>query len=655
MAEDAHGSEGTRTAEEALLARIGRPRGGTPIELESLIIRFAGDSGDGMQLTGSEFSHTSAMLGNDVSTLPDYPAEIRAPAGTIAGVSGFQVNYAARDILTPGDSPNVLVVMNPAALAANIGDLEPGAVVIANSDAFTDFDLKKAGYEGNPLEDGSLNAYQLISVPISTLNLEAVKDVEGLDNKQRVRSQNFFALGLMFWTFDRPLNATLGHIDEKFAKKPAVAEANRRALRAGYNFGNTYEAFQVRFTVRPAHLVPGKYRQITGNEAIALGLVAASERSGKAVFYGGYPITPATDILHYLARYKNYHVRTFQAEDEIAAAGSIIGAAFGGALGVTASSGPGIALKAEAINLAIMTELPIVVIDVQRSGPSTGMPTKPEQSDLLQCMFGRNGPSPVVVIAPDSPAACFEMAMEAFRLAIRAMSPVYLLSDGFLANSAEPWRIPDIDSLPDLRVTHPTDPATFQPYARDPETLARPWAIPGTPGLEHRVGGLEKQNLTGRVTYTPLDHEEMVRVRAEKVARLADAIPDQPVFGPEEGDVLAVGWGGTCGSIRMAVRRAREEGKSVAHAQVRYLNPFPRNLPDILGRYRTILVPEMNDGQLAFLLRGRFALPNIVSLTKMQGRPFTIGEISREIDRLLATSRSQPRPPMRARTKGDAR
>jgi 2-oxoglutarate/2-oxoacid ferredoxin oxidoreductase subunit alpha len=622
--------------EEELIARLAREAMLGVIEVESLVIRFAGDSGDGMQLTGTEFTRTAAMLGNDISTLPDYPAEIRAPAGTIAGVSGFQVNYSARDILTPGDAPNVLVAMNPAALSANVGDLDRGAIIIANRDAFTDVDLKKAGYDTNPLEDGSLVKFEVIAVPISTLNLEAVRDVEGLDNKQRVRSQNFFALGLMFWTFDRRLDATLAYIDEKFASKPAIAEANRRALRAGYNFGNTYEAFQVRFRVRPAHLEPGQYRQITGNEALAMGLVAASERSGKVLFYAGYPITPASDILHYLARMKHFNVRTFQAEDEIAAAGSVVGAAFGGALGVTASSGPGIALKSEAINLAVMTELPIVVIDVQRGGPSTGLPTKPEQSDLLQCLFGRNGESPVVILAPDSPAACFDMAFEAFRLAIRAMCPVYLLSDGFLANSAEPWRIPDPDALPDLRVTHPSDPAGFHPYDRDPATLARRWALPGTPGLEHRVGGIEKKNIVGTVSYLPEDHAEMTAIRAGKVARLADAIPEQAVFGPDRGDLLVVGWGGTCGSIRSAVRRAQDKGQSVAHAQVRYLNPFPRNLREVLGRYGTILVPELNGGQLAFLLRGTFALPNVVSLPKVQGRPFTIGEIGRKIDEILA-------------------
>jgi len=622
----------------------GTPRASEPagpvvsgaIEVESLVIRFAGDSGDGMQLTGSEFTRTSALMGNDISTLPDFPAEIRAPAGTIAGVSGFQVNYAGTEILTPGDTPNVLVVMNPAALAANIGDMEPGGVLIVNADAFTDANLKKAGYDANPLDDGSLDAFEVIAVPISTLNQEAVRDVEGLDSRQRPRSQNFFALGLMFWTFDRSLDNTLTWIEAKFADRPPVAEANRRALLAGYNFGETYEAFQVRFKVRRARLRPGTYRQVTGNEALAMGLVAASERSGKTLFYAGYPITPASEILHFLARMKNFDVRTFQAEDEIAAAGSALGAAYAGALGVTASSGPGIALKSEVINLAVMTELPMVIVDVQRAGPSTGLPTKPEQSDLLQVLFGRNGESPVPVIAPNSPADCFKAAFEAVGLAMRAMCPVYLLSDGFLANSAEPWRLPDPDGLPDLRFDHAYDPATFAPYARDAATLARPWALPGTPGLEHRIGGLEKRNITGAVSYTPDDHEQMVKLRAEKVERLTDVIPPQQVFGPESGGLLLLGWGGTRGSLRSATRKAQAAGLDVAHTQLRYLNPFPANLRDVLQRYERVLVPEMNSGQLALLLRGRLGLDNIVSLPKVRGRPFTVSELMRNIHELLA-------------------
>jgi 2-oxoglutarate ferredoxin oxidoreductase subunit alpha len=606
------------------------------VELANIIIRFAGDSGDGMQLTGSQFTRTSALLGNDVSTLPDFPAEIRAPAGSIAGVSGFQVHYAGQDIFTPGDAPNVLVAMNPAALTANIDDVEPGGILIVNKDAFTSANLKRAGYESNPLTDGSLHSYRVIDVPITTLNMEAVKDIEGLTAKEKSRSQNFFALGLMFWIFDRPLDATLQWNEAKFGRRPPVAEANRKALMAGYNFGETYEAFQVRFTVRPAVMEPGTYRQVTGNEALAMGLVAVSERSGLPLYYGGYPITPASDVLQYLARMKNFDVRTFQAEDEIAAIGSVIGASFAGALGVTATSGPGIALKSEAINLAVMMELPIVVVNVQRGGPSTGLPTKPEQADLLQSLFGRNGESPVVIVAPTSPSDCFFMAMEAFRLAVRAMCPVYLLSDGFLANSAEPWRIPEPDEIPKCQPRQGHDPETFQPYMRDEETLARPWAVPGMPGLEHRIGGLEKANITGNVSYNPADHEEMTRMRAEKVQRLADAIPEQEVFGPEEGEVLLVGWGSTCGALREAAKRCQEDGMAVAHAQLRYLNPFPRNLVEILGRYNQIVVPEMNGGQLALLLRGRFGLPNVISMPKTQGRPFMIGEIRGRIDELLS-------------------
>jgi 2-oxoglutarate ferredoxin oxidoreductase subunit alpha len=496
--------------------------------------------------------------------------------------------------------------------------------------------LKKAGYEVNPLGDGSLDSYQVIDVPIASLSMQAVDDVEGLTSKEKSRSQNFFALGVMFWVFDRPLDATLEWNQAKFGRRPPIEEANRRALMAGYNFGQTYRAFQVRFAVRPATMEPGTYRQVTGNEALAMGLVAVSEITGKPLFYGGYPITPASEVLHYLARMKNFDVRTFQAEDEIAAVGSVIGAAFGGALGVTATSGPGIALKSEAINLAVMTELPIVVVNVQRGGPSTGLPTKPEQSDLLQCLFGRNGESPVVILAPTSPSDCFNMAVEAFRLAVRAMCPVYLLSDGFLANSSEPWRIPDPERLPQIEVRHGYDPDTFQPYLRDPETLARPWAVPGMRGLEHRIGGLEKANITGRVSYSASDHEEMVRIRAEKVARLASAIPEQDVFGPPEGDLLLIGWGSTCGALHQAVRRAHEEGQAVAHAQIRYLNPFPRNLPEILGRYDQILVPEMNMGQLSFLLRGRFGLANVLSMPKVHGRPFAIGELRERIDVLLS-------------------
>ncbi|RMG97198.1 MAG: 2-oxoacid:acceptor oxidoreductase subunit alpha [Chloroflexi bacterium] len=614
----------------------------TPVfeELESIVIRFAGDSGDGMQLTGTQFTNTSAVFGNDVSTMPDFPAEIRAPAGTLAGVSGFQVNFSHRDVLTPGDAPQVLVAMNPAALKATLPELEKGGIIIVNTDSFTRTNLKKAGYESNPLEDGSLQGYQVHKVPLTSLNREALKDIEGLSTKEKDRSQNFFALGLTFWIFDRPMDTTIAWLEKKFAKRPELIEANRRALEAGYYFGETTEAFQRRFRVRPATLPPGTYRKVTGNEALALGLVTAAQKMGKPLFYGTYPITPASDILHALAPLRHFDVRTFQAEDEIAAMGSVIGAAFGGALAVTGTSGPGIALKSEAMNLGVMLELPMVIVDVQRGGPSTGLPTKTEQSDLLQVMFGRNGESPIPVLAAASPADCFNMAIEACRLAVRAMTPVVLLSEGFLANSSEPWRIPDANEIPSIEVKHPegrtNGDTPFFPYQRDPETLARPWAIPGTPGLEHRIGGLSKAPVTGNVSYDPAHHEQMVKERAEKVARLADVIPEQEVYGPKQGDLLVLSWGGTYGAARTAVSLAQSRGLSVAHAHLRYLNPFPRNLETILRSYKRILIPELNYGQLAFLLRGRFVLDNIISYPKLHARPFKIAEISRKIEELFA-------------------
>ena len=614
----------------------------TPIleELESVVIRFAGDSGDGMQLTGTQFTNASAVFGNDVSTMPDFPAEIRAPAGTLAGVSGFQVNFSNRDILTPGDQPQVLVAMNPAALKASLSDLEKGGIIIVNTDAFTQSNLRKAGYESNPLEDSSLSGYQVHQVPLTSVNREALKDVEGLSTKDKDRCQNFFALGLTFWIFDRPLETTLDWLHKKFAKRPQLIEANGKALQSGYFFGETTETFQRRYRVQPATLPPGTYRKVTGNEALAMGLVTAAQKMGKPLFYGSYPITPASDILHALAALRHFDVRTFQAEDEIAAMGSVIGAAFGGALAVTGTSGPGIALKSEAMNLAIVLELPMIIVNVQRGGPSTGLPTKTEQSDLLQAMFGRNGESPIVILAPSSPADCFDLAIEAARLAVRAMTPVLLLSEGFLANSSEPWLIPDANEIPPLAVQHPPGSKVngeppFFPYRRDPETLARPWAIPGTPGLEHRIGGLSKAPVTGNVSYDPRHHEQMVTERAQKIARLADVIPEQEVFGPATGDLLIVSWGGTYGAVRSAVKGAQERGRSVAHAHLRYMNPFPRNLRDILSRYKRVLVPELNSGQLAFLLRGRFAL-NVLSYPKLHARPFMISEISRKIEELLA-------------------
>ncbi len=595
-------------------------------ELSSVVIRFAGDSGDGMQLTGTQFTNTTAVLGTDISTLPDYPAEIRAPAGTLPGVSGFQVHFSSEKIYTPGDAPQVLVAMNPAALAANIADLQRGGVIIVNTDAFTTANLKKAHYEKNPLEDGSLSSYRVHEVPLTTLNRNALESIEGLTSKEIDRSKNFFALGLSFWIFDRPLGPTLEWIQKKFSRRPEIAEANSKALKSGYYFGETTESFQQRYLVRPARLIPGTYRKVTGNEAAGLGFITAAQKAGKPLFYGAYPITPASDILHFLAPLKHFDVRTFQAEDEIAAMGAVIGAAYGGAFAVAGTSGPGVALKSEAINLAVVLELPMVVANIQRGGPSTGLPTKPEQSDLLQAFFGRNGESPVPIVAPATPSDCFAMAIEAFRLSLRAMAPAFFLSDGFLANSAEPWKIPDPDDIPAIPVVHPVDPDGFQAYRRDEATLARNWAIPGTPNLEHRIGGLGKRDGTGNVSYDPQDHERMIWVRAEKINRLTEVIPKQGVYGDRSGKLLIVSWGSTFGPVRSAVMRSRASGKSVSHAHIRYLNPFPANLGAVLGRFERVLVPEMNLGQLALLLRARFG-GEFLSFPKMQGRPFTIEEL----------------------------
>lgn len=602
-------------------------------EIESVIIRFAGDSGDGMQLTGTQFTDASAAYGNDVSTFPDFPAEIRAPAGTLAGVSGFQVNLSSHDILTPGDEPHVLVAMNPAALAANLKDLEPGGTLIVNTDNFTKANLTKAHYQTNPLDDGSLQGYVVHKIPITALNRKALEAIERISQKDIDRCQNFFALGLAFWMYDRPLDTTRQWIQQKFGKKPAIAEANQKALDAGYFYGETVEAFQARYRIRPAKLKPGTYRKITGNEAIALGLVTAAQKAGKPLFYGGYPITPASDILHNLAAMKQFDVRTFQAEDEIAAMGSIIGAAFGGAFAVTASSGPGIALKSEAMNLALVLELPMVIVNVQRGGPSTGMPTKVEQSDLLQVLYGRNGESPIPIIAPATPSDCFDVAIEAFRWAVRAMTPVIILSDGYLANSAEPWNIPDPDSIEPIEVSHPTmkEGETFLPYRRDIVTLGREWGIPGTPGLEHRIGGLSKAPETGNVSYDPEHHWTMVNDRKDKIERLQEIIPPQDVYGPKYGPLLVVTWGSSYGAARSAVERAQSAGVKVAHTHLRYLNPLPRDLGDILDRYQNILVPEMNLGQLAHYLRGTYGADNILSFPKVKGRPFTITEIYHKI------------------------
>ncbi len=612
-------------------------------DVESVIIRFAGDSGDGMQLTGTQFTDTAAIFGNDISTLPDFPAEIRAPAGTLAGVSGFQVNFSREDILTPGDAPGVMVAMNPAALKANLPDLVSGGTIILNTDAFTEGNLKKAGYESNPLKDGSLRGYEVHKLPISTLNRSALEGIEGLTAKDIDRCKNFFALGLTFWIYDRPLEPSLDYIAKKFAKNPAIMAANQTALRSGYSVGHNTEAFQTRYRIRRATLSPGIYRKITGNEALALGLVTAAQKGGKPLFYGSYPITPASDILHALSSLKHFDVRTFQAEDEIAAMGAVIGAAFGGAFSVTGTSGPGVALKSEAINLAMMLELPLVIVNVQRGGPSTGLPTKTEQSDLLQAMYGRNGESPIPVLAPATPTDCFTIAVEAFRLAVRATTPVFILSDGYLGNSAQPWLIPDPDEIEPIKVEHPGAPSNgsngFKPYHRDPETLGRPWAIPGTPGLEHRLGGLAKQPESGNVSYNPAENEQMVQQRALKVARLAEVIPEQEVVGPQEGDLIVVSWGSTFGAVRSAVRQIQNQGYPVSHAHIRYLNPFPHNLADILSRFERILVPEMNLGQLIILLRGRYGTHNFIPFSKVQGRPFAIREIVVKIESLLEESR----------------
>jgi 2-oxoglutarate ferredoxin oxidoreductase subunit alpha len=604
------------------------------LELERVTIRFAGDSGDGMQLTGSQFTRTAAVFGNDISTLPDFPAEIRAPAGSLPGVSGFQISFSSAEIHTPGDAPDVLVAMNPAALRTNLGDLPAGGALIVNTDAFNANNLKKAGYATNPLSDGSLKKYNLFEVPISTLNARSVEGLE-MTAKQVDLTKNFFALGLMFWLYGRSMDPTLRWIEERFAGKPVIGAANSRALKAGYAFGETTEMFHTTYYVAPAKLAPGTYRNITGNEATALGFVTAARLARRDLVYGSYPITPASDILHSLATYKNFGVRTFQAEDEIAAIGSAIGASYGGALGMTASSGPGIALKSEALNLAVMVELPLVVIDVQRAGPSTGMPTKTEQGDLLMAMFGRNSDSPVPIVAPATPAECFDMAIEAARLALRYMTPVIYLSDAFLATGSEPWRVPAAGDLADISVANATDPATFQPYARDAQTLARPWAVPGTPGLEHRIGGLEKADVSGNVSYDPDNHHRMQVLRQAKVAGIANDIPPLEVFGPASGELLILGWGSSYGAIRSAVERLQAEGFSVAHAQLRYLNPLPRNTGDVLRAYQRVLVPEINLGQLSLLIRARFLI-DVVGLNRVRGKPFRISEIRNAAEALLA-------------------
>lgn len=604
-------------------------------ELDRVTIRFAGDSGDGMQLAGLQFTNTSAVFGNDVSTIPDFPAEIRAPAGSIPGVSAFQVSFSSYDIHTPGDEPDVLVAMNPAALKANLADLPKGGTLIVNMDEFTESNLKKANYAANPLEDHSLDGWRVIKVPITSMNARALAD-SGLNTKQIDRSKNSFALGLMFWLYERPLDSTIRWFEEKFAKNPQVRDANIVTMKAGFNYGETAELFPVHYRVPPAHLKPGKYRNITGNELTALGFLAASKLSGLPLFYGSYPITPASDILHELAKFKSFGVKTFQAEDEIAAIGSAIGAAFGGALGLTGTSGPGLALKSEALGLAVMVELPIVVAMIQRSGPSTGMPTKTDQADLLQAMFGRNGECQVAIVAPATPSECFDMALESFRIAVTHMTPTIFLSDGYLGTGAEPWRIPDVADLPRIEVKYASDPATFKPYLRDPETLARPWAIPGTPGLEHRIGGLEKADITGNVSYDAANHDKMTHLRAEKVERIANDIPELTVTGDQSGELLVLGWGSTYGAILTAVQRAQAKGLSVSHAHLRHLSPFPKNLGDVLSRFEKVLIPELNLGQLSLLVRGKY-LVDAATLNKVTGRPFLIREIEEKINAMVGS------------------
>jgi 2-oxoglutarate ferredoxin oxidoreductase subunit alpha len=603
-------------------------------EVETVTIRFAGDSGDGMQLTGTQFTNTSAVVGNDISTLPDFPAEIRAPAGSLPGVSGFQLNFSSQDIKTPGDQPNVLVAMNPAALKVNLPDLEDGGTLIVNTDGFTAENLKYANYATNPLDDNSLAGYRVHKLPISTLNMNALKGNVELSRKEMDRSKNFFALGVLYWLYDRPMENTLNWIRAKFAKSPELAKANEIALKTGYNFADTTEVFTTHYTVKKAKIAPGKYRKITGNEATAIGFITASQLCGRSLFYGSYPITPASDILHELSRHKTFGVKTFQAEDEIAAVCAAIGASFAGQIGLTGTSGPGVALKQEAIGLAVMTELPLVIINVQRGGPSTGLPTKTEQADLFQAVWGRNGECPAIVVAPATPADCFHMAIEAVRLALKYMSPVFYLSDGYLANGAEPWAIPEIKDLPKIEVKFATDPATFMPYARDEETLARPYALPGTPGLEHRIGGIEKQHITGNVNYDPENHHLMVKLRQEKVDRVVADVPPVEVMGEPTGKVLVLGWGSTYGSISSAVEKMQHEGKSVSSAHLRHLNPFPRNLGEVLSGFETIIVPEMNLGQLCTMIRAKF-LVDAVPFSKVKGRPFQIREIVRKVEEYL--------------------
>jgi 2-oxoglutarate ferredoxin oxidoreductase subunit alpha len=604
------------------------------VPLGHVVIRFAGDSGDGMQLTGDRFTSETAGLGNDLSTLPDFPAEIRAPAGTLAGVSAFQLHFADHDIMTPGDRPDVLVAMNPAALKANVGDLRPGCDLIINTDEFTKRNLEKVGYTSNPLEDGSLDTFAVHDIALTSMTVEALSGFD-ISKKDAERAKNMFALGLLCWLYSRPTEGTLNYLKAKFAKKPEILAANVAAFEAGWSYGETTEAFSVRYEVKPAPMQPGAYRNITGNPALAYGLIAASQQSGLPLFLGTYPITPASDILHELSKHKNFGVITFQAEDEIAGIGAALGASYAGSLGVTTTSGPGIALKSETIGLAVSLELPLIIVDVQRGGPSTGLPTKTEQADLLQAMFGRNGEAPVPIVAPRSPGDCFAAAVEAARIAVTYRTPVFLLSDGYLANGSEPWRIPDLDSLPQIDPAFTTEPnredGSFWPYLRDEETLARPWAVPGTPGLEHRIGGLEKADGSGNISYDPENHDRMVRLRQAKVDAIARTIPPLEVDDPSgDARVLVLGWGSTYGPIGAACRNVRAEGKSVAQAHLRHLNPFPANTGEVLRGYDRVIIPEMNLGQLALLIRGKY-LVDAIGYNQVRGLPFTSEELSTTI------------------------
>jgi 2-oxoglutarate ferredoxin oxidoreductase subunit alpha len=601
--------------------------------VSDVTIRFAGDSGDGMQLTGTQFTNTTAILGNDLSTFPDYPAEIRAPQGTLFGVSGFQVHFGSNEIHTPGDTCDVLVAMNAAALKVNLHSLVDGGAIIVNTDGFNDRNLKLSGYASNPLKNGSLSKYQLFEIDITKLTQLALAD-SPLSSKFVDRSKNFFALGLMYWIYSRPMDSTIKWINEKFGNKPDIRDANLKVMQAGWSYGETTEMFMVRYEVAPAKLTPGKYRNMTGNQAAAWGLMAAAKKAKMDLFLGTYPITPASDILHELSMYKNFGVKTFQAEDEIAGITSAIGASFGGALGTTTTSGPGLALKTEALGLAVMVELPLVVINVQRGGPSTGLPTKTEQADLLQALYGRNGEAPIPVIAASTPADCFDAAFESVRIALKYMTPVICLTDGYLGNGSEPWLIPDFNKMPDIAPTFATKAEGFLPYLRDEKTLSRPYAIPGTPGLEHRIGGLEKQHETGNVNYEPQNHEFMVRLRAEKVERIANDIPPARVEGEDKGDLLIVGWGSTYGAIKTAAINLRARGVHVSHLHLRHLNPMPKNVGEILSRFKIVLVPELNLGQLIKVLRAVYLVPAI-GLNKVQGLSFKASEIEHKVEELL--------------------